>query len=264
MNILIIDDNESLALKASERLNTTGNYDIDTVNDGATALEILTQRKYDIVILDVVLPKVSGISLLEEIRKENNPNKNSFIIVTSSITHPSLVENASKLGADYFITKPYKVESLTDAIEVYKQIESLSFLTIQNHSYNKDVYSSTTKDLFHNFPDFTETEISQSNKVHKFCDEFLKEYEISEKFKGYDLIVKAFTYILEHGDSDEILVTKDIYPYLAKLTNTEVSSVERNIRNAIKCAKCKSDEQKMTNLTFLLKMKKTYKSTNNN
>ncbi len=263
MNILIIDDNDSLTSKASERLTTTGNYDIDTAHDGATALDILTQNKYDIVILDVVLPKVSGISLLEEIRKANNPNKNSFIIVTSSITHPSLVENASKLGVDCFMAKPYKVDALIDVIEAYKQIEYLSYVASQNQSNSINVYSSTTKDIFHSFPDYTEEEISQTNKVHKFCDEFLKEYEISEKFKGYDLIVKAFAYILEHGDSDEILVTKDIYPYLAKLTNTEVSSVERNIRNAIKCAKCKNDEQKMTNLTFLLKMKKTYKSTNN-
>ncbi len=262
MNILIIDDNENLALKAIENLNATGNYDIDTVQDGATALDILKQCKYDIIILDVVLPKVSGISLLENIRKEQNPNKNSFIIVTSSITHPSLVENASKLGADYFITKPYKVESLIDAIEVYKQIESLSYVTFLNPQSSHNVYSSSTKDMFHSFPDYTEHDISQSTKIHKFCDDFLKEYEISEKFKGYDLIVKAFTYILEHSDTDELLVTKDIYPYLAKITNTEVSSVERNIRNAIKCAKCKKDEQKMTNLTFLLKMKKSYKSSN--
>ncbi len=262
MNILIIDDNENLALSAKEKLNSSGNYDIDIVHDGATAQQILSHCKYDIIILDVVLPKVSGISLLEELRKDYNQNKNSFIIVTSSITHPSLVENASKLGADYFITKPYKVESLSDAIEVYKQIERLSFETYHNHNCISDVYSSTTKDLFDDFPEFTEEDSVQSKKVHKFCDEYLKEYQISERFKGYDLIVKAFAYILEHGETDDILVTKDLYPYLAKLTHTEVSSVERNIRNAIKCAKHNEDEPKLTNLTFLLKMKKTYKSKN--
>ncbi len=258
MNILIIDDNESLSLMAREKLETTGNYNIDTVHDGAEALDILRQHRYDIIILDVVLPRVSGITILEEIRSDYSKNKESFIIVTSSITHPALVENASKLGADYFITKPFKVESLVDAVEVYKQIEHLKFVPCQSGYTSGLEYSSTTKDMLHKFDEHTFTIKTQSSNIAEFCSQYLKSYEISEHFKGYDLIIKAFQYLLENDNNDNVLVTKDIYPHLAKLTNTCATSVERNIRNAIKCAKCNHGEQKLTNLTFLLKMKKTY------
>ncbi len=228
MKILFIEDNLDLATSIIHQFELCGFNNIDYCSTGKQAVFTLNETKYDIIILDIILPDIDGLMILEKIKQKSCVNNNSFIIITTGITHNSLIENASSLGANYFISKPYQFSNLLNTITVIKKI-----LNIPTSKINK------------------------TNELNLFCDNYLGSYNINENLKGYNLIIQAFSYLVTNESSQTLRITKDIYPQLAKANCTDVSNIERNIRNALNSSRV-ACEQNLTNLSFLLKMKKTY------
>lgn len=234
MRILIVEDNEDLAFNSKKQLlMISSNTSVDVSLNGKDAIELLNQNIYDILLLDIVLPDIDGLELLRFVRGNSSKNKDIFIIITTGITHNSLIENANKLGADYFITKPYQIQTVNSAIEIFKKIKNLPE-TLPN------------KDL----------------ELEYFAYNYLSDLKIPLHLKGYGLLVTAFKYIVMTDNAQNIRITKDIYPYLAKHSNTDISNVERNIRNAIASGTYTDDSDKLSNLSFLLKMRKSYYTSN--
>ncbi len=228
MKILFIEDNIDLVASMKCQFELCGYNDIDYCQSGTCALTKISQFKYDLIILDIILPDIDGLVVLEKIKEESCVNKDSFIIVTTGITHKTLVENAEALGVNYFISKPYQFSSLASIAEVVRKI-----LNIAPNSKNSE------------------------NDLETFCENYLKNYNINENLKGYRLIVQAFNYLVANENTQNPRITKDIYPYLAKSNSTDVTNIERNIRNALNSSLLAAEEE-LTNLSFLLKMKKSY------
>ena len=113
--LLYVEDDETLAFLTVDQLETQG-YTVVHCTDGKSAIEAFKSDDFDLCILDVMLPKMDGFSLAEEIRKRNESIPIIFL------TAKSLKEDritGLRLGADDYITKPYSIEELLLKIQVF-------------------------------------------------------------------------------------------------------------------------------------------------
>src|SRR5688572_10431647 len=102
--ILVVDDNE-LNRDALSCLLRLQQYDVDVAGDGQEALSVLASRSFDLVLLDVEMPGLSGLEVLTGIRATRNGTDLPVIMVTARSHGPDIVE-AFRLGANDYLTKP--------------------------------------------------------------------------------------------------------------------------------------------------------------
>jgi len=149
LKMLIVEDEEALLDLLKFNFNKEG-YKIDTATDGETALEKILYKPPDIIILDWMLPKLSGIELCRRIRK-NKEHKNIPIIMLTAKGEEEDKLRGLETGADDYITKPFSVNELVarvkavlrrirpmfvDEVLTYKGIVLILYLT-QHHEMEK-------------------------------------------------------------------------------------------------------------------------------
>ncbi|MCX5773580.1 MAG: response regulator transcription factor [Fusobacteria bacterium] len=108
MRILVVDDEENIASYISKGLKENG-YVVDTVYDGETALEYSQKFPYEAVILDIMLPKMSGLEVCEKLKKDGNK---AYIIMLTAKDKISDKITGLDCGADDYITKPFAFSEL--------------------------------------------------------------------------------------------------------------------------------------------------------
>lgn len=113
MRILLCEDDENLGMLLHEYLQAKG-YDTELFPDGEAGYKAFTQSKYDLCVLDVMMPKKDGFSLARDIRQisEETP----IIFLTAKTLKDDILEGF-RLGADDYLTKPFSMEELTFRIE---------------------------------------------------------------------------------------------------------------------------------------------------
>ncbi len=111
--ILVADDEASLRLLLSKEISRAG-YTVDVASDGDETLKKIRDEFYQVILLDIVMPKKDGISVLRTIRKENIISE--VIILTGNATVESAIE-CMKLGAFEYVKKPYSLQELLILIE---------------------------------------------------------------------------------------------------------------------------------------------------
>ena len=112
-HILVVDDESAIRDLISEVLNIAG-FQVTTSPDGLDALNQIRRSKFDLILLDVNLPKVDGFTILEKVR-ESAPTQP--IIMLSARTDKDDVVNGLRLGADDYVRKPFSVEELVLRVE---------------------------------------------------------------------------------------------------------------------------------------------------
>ena len=110
LKILIAEDTEEIA-RALERA-LSADFVVDVASDGDLAVQNLAFSIYDLVILDLGLPVIDGLSVLREIRSSKNKNKNVPVLVLSARSTPSDKVDAIDRGADDYLSKPYDLSEL--------------------------------------------------------------------------------------------------------------------------------------------------------
>ncbi len=106
--VLVVDDDPSTLTIASKRLQAEGVRTL-TAGDGADGLRMLKEHRPDVVVLDLMMPKMHGYTLIQKIR--NDPDLGHVrILVTSSKTYSSDIERTRRLGADRYLSKPYDLQ----------------------------------------------------------------------------------------------------------------------------------------------------------
>ncbi len=113
INILIIEDEAPMSNMAKVLLTNQG-YNVLQAFDGQTGLSILNSEKIDLVILDLMLPKISGEEILKDIRSKSDLP----VIITSAKVEEADRINGLKLGADDYLIKPYSLEELGERVRV--------------------------------------------------------------------------------------------------------------------------------------------------
>lgn len=209
--ILVADDNIQYQTSLRDYLTAQDAVlHVDTVNDGYKALELLHKARYDALILDLIMPHIDGLGVLEELNSglfENPP----AVIVVSALRHEEMIRQACALGAKYFMVKPIEPETL------YRRIQ--------------DVLESSLLPIRNQF-----TGMNQAPKTldEKITSVFLV-IGIPAHIKGYHYLREAIRMVYYNP---EVInrITKELYPGIAKRYSTSSSKVERAIRHAIEVA----------------------------
>jgi len=110
--MLCVDDKEDLRKSLTQQF-TNEDFDVDTAEDGDVALEKIKANHYDIVLMDLKMPKMSGKDVLIEMRKLN---KNPYVIILSAGDDLTVAQECVKLGAKDYIQKPYDPEELLHVV----------------------------------------------------------------------------------------------------------------------------------------------------
>lgn len=113
--ILYVEDDESLAYLTSDNLQQSG-YEVDHFNNGITALQRFKKDRFDICLLDIMVPKLDGFALAQEIRKINH---HIPILFLSAKTLKEDRIKGLRIGADDYILKPFSIEELILKLEVF-------------------------------------------------------------------------------------------------------------------------------------------------
>ncbi len=204
IRLLMIDDNQELIAMIQEYFSTHDTIETALVaNNGTDGLNLIknNQDDYDVILLDLIMPKMDGLTVLENLKSTNLDKK---IIVLTSYNAHDMIRKVSELGIDYFILKPFELSDLERRIQ--------SCVTGNN-------FESKTLDLFHNNLQISITKI-------------LHELGVPSHIKGYQYIREGISVIYERP---EVVggITKELYPDIAEKFDTTVSRVERAIRHAI-------------------------------
>jgi DNA-binding response OmpR family regulator len=108
MKILFVEDEEALGMVVSDSLRSRG-FEVDYFTDGESALESALQNKYDVLVLDVMLPKMDGFSMAREYRKTN---RSTPIIFLTARSQTEDVVEGFELGGNDYLKKPFSMEEL--------------------------------------------------------------------------------------------------------------------------------------------------------
>ena len=109
-NILVVDDNQTIVAIVRETLKSEG-YTVCCVYSGQEALEHLEKQTPDLIILDVMMPQMSGMEVLNKIKASSKTSSIPVIMLTVNDKHEDVLE-AYKAGAEYYITKPFRPREL--------------------------------------------------------------------------------------------------------------------------------------------------------
>lgn len=216
LNIEIADDNEQTLKALTDIIRNEPDMNIvATARNGEEAYKMILQKKPDVVLLDLVMPKMDALSVMERIRKEKASDKNmpEFIIL-SAIGQESVIESAMDFGAKYYLMKPFDKDTILNRIRYIKKPGTRSLNKPQM------LTETGTKETFN-------LEIEVTDIIH--------EIGVPAHIKGYQYLRDAI--IMSVNDIEMLgSITKILYPTIAKKYQTTPSRVERAIRHAIEVA----------------------------
>lgn len=125
MKVLIIEDEKNLSMALKELLICEG-FLVDTAFNGIDGLDNALSRIYDVIILDITLPKMNGVEVLQEIRK-NNISSPILMLTAKSETEDKI--KSFKSGADDYLTKPFVTEELIARVWALSRRNSMEYVT---------------------------------------------------------------------------------------------------------------------------------------
>jgi DNA-binding NtrC family response regulator len=112
-SILVVDDEDSLRTVLSSELINEG-YEVRTASDGDVAIQEMGKASFDLVLLDIKMPRMNGFEVLKHIKE--NFGKTKVVMLTGFADLKNAIES-KKLGADDFVSKPYDLVDLLTTIE---------------------------------------------------------------------------------------------------------------------------------------------------
>ncbi len=209
LRILLVDDDSRFTDQMKGYLATEDRIgEIDVAADGREALEMLKDRHYDLMTLDLIMPNTDGLTVLEQLPAICG-GQAPAVIVISALRNETMVRRCCALGARYFMVKPIEPETLLKrAIETIDQSEQKGGVLS---------YQQTPK--------------SFDEKVTAI---FLVA-GIPAHIKGYHYLREGIRMVY-HDQTLINRITKELYPGIAKKFNTSASKVERAIRHSIEVA----------------------------
>ena len=110
--LLIAEDEPIMRGCIREVLSVLNGYDLYEAPDGVEALEQIERPTPDLVVLDLLMPRMDGFGVLNELNQRQSPERTPKIVVLTALVEPCLVEQLQRLGADRVLMKPFRVEEL--------------------------------------------------------------------------------------------------------------------------------------------------------
>ena len=216
LNVAIADDNERMLRLLGEIVSSDDELQVvGTAKDGEEAYKMIRDKEPDVVLLDIVMPKLDGLGVLEKVNNDSTIKKQPSFVMISAIGQEQITEAAFSRGADYFIMKPFDNEMVLNRIKNIRTMKTASDAKVAT-AYEK-VGNSAEKTL--------ESQVTA----------IIHEVGVPAHIKGYQYLREAI--IMSVNDMDMLnSITKVLYPGIAKKYDTTPSRVERAIRHAIEVA----------------------------
>lgn len=207
MKVLIADSSEDFCESLAATLTKTERFHIaGVVNDGAAAAVMLKERKPDVLVMDMMLQKLDGMSLL---KLAANMEPKPAIVVMSGFVTDYVAAMTASLGANYFMLKPCDFRAVADRI-----------CEIRENEESRKAAGSPAR---------------QETNIESMVTNVIHEIGVPAHIKGYQYLREAI--MIAVNDMDVInAITKVLYPQVAKTFATTPSRVERAIRHAIEVA----------------------------
>lgn len=229
IRVLLADDNREFIEVLKEYI--TRQEDMQLVGiayHGNEALDLIYREQPDLVVLDIIMPHLDGLGVLEKL--QNDLQKPQVIILTA-FGQESMTQRAVQLGADYFILKPFDLETLGKRI---RQLQGTELLSNFNPSLQGS-YSSDTSTSGVTSSNFNSTVPFNTRNLEVEVTRMIHQMGVPAHVKGYQYLRDSIVSVVQ----DVSLlgaVTKELYPMIADKYNTTPSRVERAIRHAIELA----------------------------
>ncbi len=215
INIAIADDNERMVEILDSIIKKDNEFRIvGKANNGEDVYRIIKEKEPDVVLLDLIMPKLDGLSVMEKINQDQTIKKLPKFIIISAIGQEGITEDAFELGAHYYIMKPFDNEMILNRVRSLKN----------SNVTGKGKNSSGTGN----------EKITVDNLENDITD-MIHEVGVPAHIKGYQYLRDAITMVIEEPDMLNS-ITKILYPTIAKKNQTTPSRVERAIRHAIEVA----------------------------
>ncbi|MBS5985242.1 sporulation transcription factor Spo0A [Clostridium paraputrificum] len=221
ISVLIADDNKEFCSILNDYLLNQKDIVVTGIaKDGREALELIQQKKPDLVVLDIIMPHLDGLGVLEKLNGMDL-DKMPRVIVLSAVGQDKITQQAITLGADYYVVKPFDMDIFTKRI---REMFNTQDVETKRRSVSTQVVEREAAATSRG-PIDLETEITS----------IIHEIGVPAHIKGYMYLREAITMVV---NDMELLsaVTKELYPSIAKKYNTTASRVERAIRHAIEVA----------------------------
>lgn len=219
LSVYLVDDNtDELSSLLSEFQKSDYYQVVGSATNGESCLRELANKSIDVLVLDLIIPMVDGIEVLQRL-KENNTTVQK-VICTTPFMSEFIIKGIEKIKIDYLFLKPFNAKNLISKIPMITQNSELAIVNESKLVVNLDKYD----------------ELSSVNaKLEKEITEILHDLGIPAHIKGYMYLRTA---ILETYTNNEYLgqITKVLYPSIAEKYFTTASRVERAIRHAIEVA----------------------------
>ena len=136
ITVLVADDNSDFAATLSNYLSKEENMEIIGIaRDGNEAYEMATELKPDILLLDIIMPHLDGLGVLEKLQN-TNMEKRPLCIILSAVGQDKITQKAINLGAQYYIVKPFDINLLIKRININLVIFSTILLEYDGSKIN--------------------------------------------------------------------------------------------------------------------------------
>ena len=217
--IILADEDEALLAKMKDAFSKEKFNIIGLAKDGESLLEMIKTSVPDAIVMDTVLSKIDGFSVMEQI-KENNIKTN--VIIHSNLSLTGFVNKAMNLGAKYYAIKPFDLDVLVKRV--------LDTFDTELNCVN------------------SQTGVHQvSNQVEEKITNIFITVGIPAHIKGYQFLREAIKLAIVNPEIINA-ITKKLYPTIATKYSTSASKVERAIRHAIEVAWNRGKIENINNL----------------
>lgn len=215
VNVAIADDNERMLELLGSIITEDKNLNlVGKANNGEEVYQIIKTKEPDVVLLDLIMPKMDGLSVMDLVNKDSSIRKRPEFIVVTAVGQEKITEDAFRKGAAYYIMKPFRNEVL---------LEKIKSTQMKRHQEAASAGSGLLERRGE--PEPLETRVT----------DMIHEIGIPAHIKGYHYLRDAIIMAVE--DMDVLnAITKILYPTVAKKHQTTASRVERAIRHAIEVA----------------------------
>ncbi len=217
IRVLLVDDSKPLCEVVKEFFSLQDDMQlVGIASNGLEALEKMEKDMPDVLLLDMVMPYLDGLGVLEKLNAMN-PAKRPHIIILSALGQENMTNRAIELGANYYLLKPFDLPILKERI-------------LQLVGSGNPIVKVTNKNV--------SLDIVVTRVIHQMG--------VPAHVKGYQYLRDAILLVTEEQNLMGA-VTKELYPMIAEKYNTTASRVERAIRHAIELAWDRGNVEMMNN-----------------
>jgi len=245
ISVLLADDNTEFVDVLKNHLEKESDIHVSGVAyDGREAYEMIVETQPDVAILDMVMPHIDGLGVLEKLRDSKLKKKPICMMLTGALTEKP-TQKAVELGATYYMVKPLSLDTLCDRIRQFSETDSQSEIRplmpirCDTPSTEGNRHSDSTK--------YVDNNRYMTGDLESVVTDIIHELGVPAHIKGYQFIRSGIMMAVENMEVINS-ITKQLYPDLAKEYHTTPSRVERAIRHSIEVAWSRGKSEALENM----------------